>query len=80
MGTLGHNAYIGRVRFIALMSGSDALATWFDETRDLAADFRRAFCSESATLPPLQALIAAGDGDNTGGSSRAALADLRAAP
>lgn len=80
VGTLGHNAYIGRVRFIVLRSGSDALATWFDETRDLAADFRRAFGSESATLPPLQALIAAGDGDNTGGSSRAALADLRAAP
>lgn len=75
-GTLRPNVYTARVRLIVLRSADSALAQWFDEDRDLAADFRRAFGAESAALPPVSALIVAGDGDNTGASSRAAVADL----
>ena len=56
------------------------LATWFDETRDIAADFRRAFGDESDEVPPLLAVIVAGDADNTGGRSVAQLTDLRFEP
>ncbi len=55
----------------------DATGRWYDELRDVAADFRRAFGDEwtdPARLPPLSALIVGADADNTGASSRALLA------
>ena len=42
-GELIENAFTRRVRYIVLRNGSDASATWFDESRDIAADFTRAF-------------------------------------
>ena len=79
-GALMPNAFSRRVRFIVLRNGSDALATWFEENRDVAADFRRAFGDESAEPPPLSAIIVAGDGDNTGGASLAFVSGLRLEP
>ncbi len=79
-GALLPNAYSRRVRTIVLRNGSDALATWFEENRDVAADFRRAFGDESAEPPPLSAIIVAGDGDNTGGASLAFVSGLRVEP
>ena len=79
-GALLPNAYSRRVRYIVLRNRDDALATWFEENRDVAADFRRAFGDESAELPPLSALIVAGDGDNTGGASLAHVSGLRVEP
>ncbi len=85
-GTLLPNAYSHRVRYIVLRNREDALAAWFEESRDVAADFRRAFGDESdgsgarAGLPPLTALIVAGDGDNTGGASVAHVSALRLEP
>jgi hypothetical protein len=76
-GTLLRNIYTPRVRLIVLRGGGDALATWFAEERDLAADFRRAFGDESPEMPVASALVIAGDGDNTGAGSRAAIADLK---
>ena len=49
-------------------------------SRDVAADFRRAFGGESATVPPLTAVIVAGDADNTGGRSVAFVAGLSFEP
>jgi hypothetical protein len=49
----------------------------------VAADFRRAFGDEVAAaepLPPLTAVIVAGDADNTGGTSVAQVSGLRAEP
>ena len=79
-GALLPNVYSRRVRFIVLRNREDALATWFEESRDVAADFRRAFGEESAEPPPVSALIVAGDGDNTGGASLAHVSGLRVEP
>ena len=79
-GALLPNVYSRRVRFIVLRNREDALATWFEESRDVAADFRRAFGEESAEPPPVRALIVAGDGDNTGGASLAHVSGLRVEP
>ncbi len=79
-GALLPNAYSRRVRYIVLRTAQDAASTWFEESRDVAADFKRAFGDESAELPPVTALIVAGDADNTGGTSVAHVSGLRAQP
>ena len=79
-GALLPNVYSRRVRFIVLRNREDALATWLEESRDVAADFRRAFGDESAEPPPVSALIVAGDGDNTGAASLAHVRGLRVEP
>ena len=79
-GELLPNAYSARVRYIVLRNAQDARATWLHEQRDVTADFRRAFGEESAQLPPLTAVIVAGDADNTGGASLAHVAQLRGEP
>lgn len=82
VGALLDNAYTRRVRFIVLRNAQDPLATWLEEDRDVAADFRRAFGAEwpGAQPPPVSALIVSGDADNTGGVSLAHVAALRAGP
>ena len=75
-GALIDNAYTRRVRFIVLRNAADAPGTWFAESRDVAADFLRAFGDESAAVPPLTAVIVAGDADNTGGRSAAFVTGL----
>jgi hypothetical protein len=62
------------VRYITLGAAGPQ---WQAERQDLAADFLRAFGSESATVPPLLALAVGADGDNTGGRSLGWIADLR---
>ena len=79
-GELLPDPYSRRVRYIVLRQSQDALATWFDETRDVAADFRRAFGDESLDVPLVTAVIVSGDGDNTGASTAAFVADLRFEP
>lgn len=79
-GALIPNAFSRRVRYIVLRNGSDALSTWFEEVRDVAADFNRAFGDEAADAPAVTALIVAGDGDNTGGASVAHVSGLRIDP
>ncbi len=79
-GALLPNAYSRRVRYIVLRNREDALSMWFEEGRDVAADFRRAFGDETSELPPVTALIVAGDGDNTGGTSVAHVSGLRTDP
>ena len=75
-GALLDNVYSRRVRTIVLRNGSDAPGHWQRESRDVAADFLRAFGDESATVPPLTAVIVAGDADNTGARSVAHVANL----
>lgn len=79
-GALLDNVYSRRVRVIVLRNGSDAAGAWLQESRDVAADFRRAFGDESPTLPPLTAVIVAGDADNTGGRSVAHVEGLGFGP
>jgi hypothetical protein len=80
VGALLPNAYTGRVRMIVLRNAQHGVGTWYDEVRDVAADFRAAFGDESLEVPPVSAVIVAGDADNTGERSVAHIAELRAQP
>ncbi len=75
-GTVLANAYTKRVRFIVLDSGSASLGRWHNHQRDLAADFRLVFGQESATVPPLVAIVIGADSDNIGGASLAYLGEV----
>lgn len=70
-GTVVNNVYSKRLRFIVLDQGPARPGTWVSHARDLNADFVRAFGDESATVPPLLAVVVGADSDNTGGSSLA---------
>jgi hypothetical protein len=70
------NAYTQRVRFWVLNTGSQGMGQWQTHTRDVSADFMRAFGHESAVVPPTVALIVGADSDNTQGSSLAYLTSL----
>jgi hypothetical protein len=79
-GALIENAFTRRVRYIVLRNGSDASATWFDESRDIAADFKRAFGEESAAVPPVLGAVVGGDADNTAARSVAHVRGLHFEP
>jgi len=68
--------YTRRVRWLVLRGADEPLQTWRHEQRDLRADFVRLFGDESRNLPPLKAVLVAGDADNTQGRSLALVADL----
>ena len=75
-GTVLANAYSRRVRYLVLDSGTPNLGQWVPHTRDLHADFLRAFGAESDTVPPLLAIAVGADSDNTGSTSLGYLGDL----
>ena len=79
-GSVIENPYTRRVRSIALRTAADPTGQWLTETRDVAADFRRAFGDESPDTPALTTVIVAADADNTGASTVAHIADLRFFP
>jgi len=80
VGTLLDNAYSHRLRFIVLDSGHKQPGQWVAHAQDLAADFRRAFGSESPSVPPLQGVLVGGDSDNTGGQSLGYVGDITLSP
>ena len=75
-GTLLPNAYTARVRYLVLNSAESALGQWHTHQRNLHADFLQAFGTESATVPPLLAIVVGADADNTGHNSLAFVGDL----
>ena len=75
-GTVLPNAYSARVRFMVLDSGTGALGQWVNHQRDLQADFLASFGQESATVPPLLAIVVGADTDNTGGRSLGFVSDV----
>jgi Protein of unknown function (DUF3047) len=76
-GTWIPNAYTNRVRMLVLRSAaSGEQARWFDERRDLRADFVQAFPGEGDSLPRVVALGFATDADNTGSSALALFGDI----
>jgi len=75
-GTWLANAYTDRVQMLVLRRGG--YGAWAGESRDLAADFARAFPHEArGGLPPLAAIGVSADGDSTGGASLAYFGDLK---
>jgi hypothetical protein len=75
-GTVLPNAYTRRVRFIVVDSGEGKLQQWQTHTRDLRADFARAFGAESDTVPPLLAIVLGADSDNTASTSLGYVGDV----
>ena len=63
---------------LVLRSGADGeQGRWFDERRDLRADFRQAFPHEAAAgLPRITALAFATDADNTRSRASAWFGDM----
>lgn len=72
------NVYTDRVRMLVLRSGANGeQGRWFDEQRDLRADFQRAFPSEAAAgLPKVEAFAIATDADNTKSAASAWFGDM----
>jgi hypothetical protein len=66
--------YTRRMRSIVVTH--PAPGQWSTERHDLGADFRRAFGDESASVPPLEAIVVGADADNTGSHSLAYVAAL----
>jgi len=72
-GTRAKSAYTDRAELIVAETGATRAGKWVSERADVAADFARAFGGVPGT--PTQIALAS-DTDNTGGSARAAFADL----
>jgi hypothetical protein len=72
VGTSRRSPYTDRAQLIVSETGSARAGRWVTERADLAVDFRKAF---GGTGRPTQLAIAS-DTDNTGGSARAAFADI----
>lgn len=79
-GTIVDNPYSRRVRSLIVRGTGEPEGAWRDESRDVAADFLRAFGDEAREPPPVTALIVAADADNTAGSSLAHVGGLRFEP
>lgn len=77
VGTTMPNAYTDRARMLVLQSGGARSGEWVTETRDLAADFRRAFGEEA---PGVIAVALATDTDNTQGNATAWYGDIEFLP
>jgi hypothetical protein len=77
-GTWLPNVYTNRVRMLVLRSGKVGdQGRWFEERRDLRADFVRAFGAEAdGGLPSIAAIGFATDADNTGDSALAYFGDI----
>jgi hypothetical protein len=76
------NAYTDRVRMLVLRSGaSGEQGRWFDEQRDLRADFKEAFPAEAAGgMPAVAAVAFATDADNTKSRASAWFGDIALVP
>ncbi|MBL8318287.1 MAG: DUF3047 domain-containing protein [Burkholderiaceae bacterium] len=75
-GTVLDSPYTRRVRWLVLRGSDEPLQSWRREQRDLREDFVHLFGDESRNLPPLKAVLVAGDADNTLGRSLALVGDL----
>jgi hypothetical protein len=72
------NIYTDRVRMLVVRSGANGeQGRWFDERRDLRADFMQAFPAEAAAgVPRVAAVAFATDADNTKSQASAWFGDL----
>ncbi|HVM37857.1 MAG TPA: DUF3047 domain-containing protein [Sphingomicrobium sp.] len=72
VGTSRRSAYTDRAQLIVAETGAARAGQWVNERADVALDFARAF---GGTARPIQ-LAVASDTDNSGGTARAAFADI----
>lgn len=79
-GTVLDDAFSRRLRMIVLRGPNAPLQTWFDERRDIRADFLRLFGDETQQVPPVIGVGVMADSDNTHGHSLAYVADIALTP
>ncbi|PWK89808.1 hypothetical protein C7456_104161 [Fulvimonas soli] len=77
VGTVAPNPFYAPVRTIVVESGDARAGQWQAETRDLAADFRKAF---GTPAPRITGIAIAADTDNTRSQANAWFADLALEP
>lgn len=73
VGSSWPNAFTGRVRMVAVESGSAKVGRWVDERRDVLADYRRLFGAEPGDVDAVAIMT---DTDNTGLSATAWYGDI----
>lgn len=73
IGTEARNPYSARVHTIVVESGPEKLHRWQHESRDIAADYRRAFGTDP---PGIVGIVVAADTDDTGASAEAYFGDI----
>lgn len=73
VGTTRDNAYTDRAQMMVLRTGMSDTGRWVEERRNLLADLKQLFDTDSATT--LQ-LAVASDSDNTGAKTSALFADI----
>jgi hypothetical protein len=59
------NGYTSRIKIIAVESGRERLGTWLEETRDIAADYRRTFGDEPGRITSVGILTETDSSDRT---------------
>ena len=74
VGTLIPNGNTGRIQKLVVRSGTDGLGSWLSFSRDVRADFRRAFPGEEPG--EIESIGLMTDTDSLGGSAEACYADL----
>lgn len=77
VGTVRDNAYTGFVKMVVASSGKAREGQWTTLSRNVAADYRRAFGTEP---PPITGVAVAVDTDNTGESTVSYFGDIRFEP
>ncbi len=80
VGTEQASPYTGRVHYIVVNSGESGLKTWQEHSRNVQADFLKAFGQETSALPAVTAIIVGADSDNTEGTSLGYVADIQVTP
>ena len=80
IGSLHPSPTTARVRYLVLNNSNSPAKTWQAHTRNLNADFTKAFGAESATMPTVTAIIVGADSDNTQGNSLGYIADIVVQP
>jgi hypothetical protein len=73
-GTIAPNPFYAPVRTVVIESGNGKAGQWVSESRDLAADFRKAFGREP---PPITGVAIAADTDNTHAQANAWFGEVR---
>lgn len=74
VGTFIANAYTDETQMIAVESGPQKVGQWVSETRDLVADYEKAF---GHAPPPITGIAIMSDSDNTGGKATAWYGDIQ---
>jgi hypothetical protein len=72
--TIVPSAYTNRVKMIVLQSGDKNANTWMSQSRDVAADFKRAF---GVNAPAITGIALGSDTDQTGASVTTWFGDVR---